>query len=151
MLDRLLEKLVADADGLLEQRLRVTKEIDKLHQAMWGNRIVEIWYTPIESASPVMRLVEPYSFRRLPYGLMFYGWDIREGRTKSFYADRIRAVRIQPRTFKPRWDVEPESIRSLAEHRSKNPFPISTAVLEEGDKLALLVRKEKWNGCARGH
>ena len=119
--------------------LRVTKEIDQIHQAMWGNRLVEINYVPVDEFAPVTRIVEPYSFRKLPQGIMFYGWDIHERKTKSFYADRIRSVRVQSTKFKPKWDVEPESIQDLAEGKAGNPFPFATAVLEEGDTAPVVV------------
>lgn len=115
------------------RNLRVTKEIDRLHQAMWGNRLVEIRYMPVDSFDVITRVVEPYSFRMMPNGIMFYGWDIREQRTKSFYADRIRSVMVLSRTFKPKWDVEPDSISDLTESMGKNPFPFASAVIEEGD------------------
>lgn len=114
------------------RNLRVTREIDHLHQAMWGNRLVEIRYVPINSFEVITRILEPYSFRQLPNGIMFYGFDIREGRTKSFFADRIKSVVVLQRTFKPRWDVEPDSISDLTE-RKGNPFPFDSAVIEEGN------------------
>lgn len=128
-------------DDLMEERLRVTKEIDQIHQAMWGNKVVAIQYMPIDGVSPIARLIEPYSFREMYHGIMLYGWDIQERRTKSFYADRIRSVRIQSTTFKPRWDVEPDSIRELAEQTGSNPFPFALAVLEEGRKVDRLIKK----------
>jgi tRNA nucleotidyltransferase (CCA-adding enzyme) len=129
---------IREGDDLSEERLRVTKEIDQIHQAMWGNKVVAIQYMPIDGVSPVARLIEPYSFREMDHGIMLYGWDIQDRRTKSFYADRIRSVRIQSTTFKPRWDVEPDSIRELAEERSGNPFPFASAILDEGRPIKLL-------------
>ena len=121
------------------RNLRVSKEVDRLHQAMWGNRLVEIRYTPIDTFEVITRVLEPYSFRIGPNGVMFYGFDVRENRTKSFFTDRIRSVTILTRTFKPRWDVEPDSIQDLAESKSANPFPFATAVLEEGNRGPLDV------------
>lgn len=121
-------------EQLSEETLRITKEIDQIHQAMWGNKVIAIQYMPIDGSTPVARLVEPYSFREMYHGIMLYGWDIQERRTKSFYADRIRSVRIQSTTFKPRWDVEPDSIQELAENNGANQFPFSSAVLDEGGK-----------------
>jgi tRNA nucleotidyltransferase (CCA-adding enzyme) len=124
-------KLREVSEPLTEQTLRVTKEVDQLHQAMWGTRLVEIEYMPVDGALPVLRLVEPYSFRDHPNGIVFYGWDVKDRRTKSFFVDRIRSVRVRATSFRPKWDVEPESIRDLTE-ASANPFPFGEAVMEDG-------------------
>lgn len=123
-----------ECSDLTEETLQITKEIEQIQQAMEGNRVIAIQYMPIDGTMPVARLVEPYSFREMYHGIMLYGWDIQERRTKSFYADRIRSVRVQSTRFKPRWDVEPQSIQELAEHAGANPFPFSAAALDDGKR-----------------
>lgn len=126
---------------LTEQVLRATKELEQIQQAMAGNRIIAIQYEPIDGFGPVARLIEPYSFRELSQGIALFGWDITERRTKSFYADRIRSVRVQSRTFKPKWDVEPESLNDLAEAIATNMFPYETATLEDGFQIDVHLGK----------
>lgn len=119
-------------DCLTEQTLHMTKELEQIQQAMEANKVIAIQYDPVAGFGPVARLIEPYSFRPLEQGVALFGWDVTDRRTKSFYADRIRSVRIQSTTFKPRWDVEPDSLNELAEARSGNPFPFASATLYEG-------------------
>lgn len=104
---------------ILERRVR-RREINKIVQAMEGRVLIEMTYTRVSDGKTASYVLEPYSFRK-PNKL--YAWDTEDKSIKCFIISNIVSVNVTTRKFRPRWRVEPESIRQVGLRREQEEPP----------------------------